>query len=238
MANMVCFNNTEKTFFTFADCILANARKLKLSLYPSLALSVIMPFVMFISFHVRGGSLSDFYTKITSGKYYLFAYMSVAFLASCLMITSKSENYKGAWIYKALPVYKPAEVIKGVAKAFIYKYIIPTYLIVCAVFIAIYGFGIVPDMVLIFLNLIILMLFIFKFSKKELPFSKDFQYAQDGSNVAVVLLSFVICAVFAAIHYFVKLTSMGLLLNIAASMLIAAALWHFSFKISWKDIRA
>jgi len=115
------------------------------------------------------------------------------------MITS-SENYKGAWIYKTLPIDNPGMVMKGAFKGFLYQYIIPAYLLISILFTAIFRLKVIPHLILIFLNLLLLMIVFFLFSQKELPFYKDFNI-QNGNNFLNVMLSFALCALCAFVHY-------------------------------------
>jgi hypothetical protein len=234
--NLICFHPLEKVFFRFTVRMLSNERKLKLKLYPQLALAAIIPLIFFLSFFENDKLSSETFTQITQGKYYLYMYFSIAFLPPLFSMISTSENYKGAWIYKALPVENPAMVLKGAFKGFLYKFIIPIYLFISLVFLAIFGFKIVADLALIFINMLILMLIIFRFSNKELPFYKDFQYTKNGNNVGIVLASMGLCGLLAAIHYGIAFVSFGIAINIGASLVITSILWHSSFHISWEDI--
>lgn len=235
--NIICHSSIEKAFFRFTLQMLDNERKLKLKIYPNMALSVVFPFIFMLNLFGGTESFSDVYAQISQGRYYLYMYISVALLAAMFPLISLSQNYKGAWIYKALPVDNPAAVLKGAFKGFLYKYIVPFFLLISLLFIGIFGLKIVPDLVLIFLNMLLIMLTIFHFSKKELPFYKDFQYAQNGSSTAMIFIMFALCGVAAAIHYIVLVFfSFGLVLNIGISLMIVMILWRYSFKISWKDI--
>ena len=237
VSNIICYHPIEKVFFRFTLQMLDNERKLKLRLYPGFAFSVIFPFIFLLNFFRGQQSFSDTFAQITQGRYYLYLYLSVALLSSSFSMISLSENYKGAWIYKALPVGNPALVLKGAFKGFLYKYIVPIYLFISLIFLAVFGLKIVPDLLLIFLNMLVLMLMILCFSKKELPFYKDFQYAQNGSNTVIVFLSLALCGVAAGIHYMdLVFIPFGVAINIAISLVATIILWHFSFKISWKDI--
>lgn len=237
VSNMICFPPLEKVFFRFTVRMLANERKLKLKLYPSFALSAIIPIIFLMSFSSRTQSFSETYAQITHGAYYLFIYSSVAILCPSFLLISASENYKGAWIYKALPVGNPVVVLKGAFKGFLYKYIVPIYLFLSFTVIVIYGLKTVPDLALMFINMLVLMLIIFSSSKKELPFYKDLQYTQQNNNTGVVFLSMGLCCLFAFVHYMLlKYVPFGVAINIAVSLVIAILLWRSAFKISWKDI--
>ncbi len=235
-AGIICFNRIEKLFFRFTQQMLSNERKLKLKVYPSLALSVIMPFILFFSILGREPLSADTFAAIRQGKYYLYLYFSAAFFPSLFMMISASENYRGAWIYKALPIDNPSVVLKGALKGFLCKYIIPIYLSAGLIFSVIFGFRILPDLVLIFINILVLILTIFRFSKKELPFYKDFESAQNGGNTGMVFLSFGLCGLLAAVHYVFTFFPFGIVINIGVSLAASVILWKISFKISWKDI--
>lgn len=232
----VCYDKLEGTFFRFTQNMLSNERKLKLKLYPSLALAVAIPFILLFSFLRINNSPAELFAVISGGKYYLYLYMSIALLASSVQMLRTSEKYKGAWIYRALPITTPVPVLKGALKGFILKYIMPVYVFASLLFITIYGFKIIPDIILIFFNMLLLVLLIFKCSKKEMPFSRDFQYTQGGNNIGIVFLSFAVCGFLAVIHLLISKISFGVGLYILVSLLLTVLLWKMSFKITWKDV--
>lgn len=233
----VCGDKLEACFYRFTRKILANERKLKLRLFPNLALAVILPLVFLANFIQRGSTVSEFLAKVSAGRLYLFIYFSIAIFASLLQFLSTSEQYKGAWIYKALPIGSPVPVLKGAVKGYILKYLLPAYILVSLLFTAIYGIRIIPDLILIFFNMFLLILLVFKCSKKELPFYKDFQYSKDGNNVAAVFLLFGVCGLFALIHLIVGRYSFGVTLYLAVSILLTVLVWKISFKLTWQDVK-
>lgn len=235
---LACSNKLEATFFRFTQNMLSNERKQKLRLYPNFAFSVVMPFIFMLNNFERRKSLAQAFQNISSGKYYLFLYVSAVLLATSILCMSISEKYKGAWIYKALPIDSPKVIFKASIKAFILKYIVPVYVFESFIFIAIYGFRIVPDLILIFINMMILIMLIFITSKKELPFYKELQYTQDGNGLGVVLLSFLFAGLCAGAHFVVKSINYGILLNMLVSFTIFLILWWNSFKITWNKIKS
>lgn len=237
VSSLVCYNNEERVFFSFTCGMLKNERKLKLRLFPNLALGVIMPFVMMLGMSGRSKSLSESLSTLAGGQYYLYLYISLLFFSTLFSVITMSENFRGAWVYRAMPVKSPGSVLKGAMKAFIYKYIVPFYLLTCIIFIALCGIRVLPDLVLIFINLLILLLAAFKISKKELPFYKEFKTTQGAGNLAQFFLSLFVGGALAAAHYLLAANlSWGLALNLGISLVIFTVLWLVSFRISWKDI--
>ncbi|MEA4989216.1 MAG: ABC transporter permease, partial [Anaerovorax sp.] len=220
VSNIICSHPIEKVFFRFTLQMMGNERKLKLKLYPNLAFAVILPLIFLLNFFNSNQSFAESFSEISNGKYYLMLYFSVAFLDSSFSMISSSENYKGAWIYKTLPIDNPGMVMRGAFKGFLYQYIIPAYLLISILFIAIFRLRVIPNLILIFLNLLLLMIAFFLFSQKELPFYKDFNI-QNGNNLLNVMLSFIFCTVCAFVHYAaVAWIPYGLAINMGISLVL------------------
>lgn len=234
---LICPGRLEKAFFIFSIRILKNERKLKLKLYPNIAFAVIFPFLFLLNFLNKGQSFPQAMAQIKSGYYFLFLYLSAMILTPMISMLGMSENYKGAWIYRVMPIGSPGEILRGTVKAFIYKYVFPVFFFAGLIFTAIYGFPIISNLILIFLNALILIILIYKFSEKELPFCKDFQYTQNGSIIGLMILSMVSCGVFAGIHFMLLwLFSPGIYIFIALSIVLISILWHTAFKVTWQEI--
>ncbi|QNK40195.1 ABC transporter permease [Caproicibacter fermentans] len=237
VSNVICRSRLERAFFTFSARMLKNERKLKLRLYPNITFAMIFPFIFLLNFLSGGRSFAQALAEIKGGDYFLFLYLSAMLLAPMIVMLGMSENYKGSWIYRVMPIGSPGEILKGAAKAFIYKYIFPVFFFAGLIFSAIYGAKIIPDIILIFLNTLILMLLISGFSKKELPFCKDFQYTQNGSNLGLMILSMALSGAFAGVHFMLlRFFSPGIYLFIALSIGLILILWHTAFKVTWREI--
>jgi hypothetical protein len=236
IAKLLCSTDHERLFFRFTQLLSGNERKLKLRLYPTLAFSVFMPFVFMLNSLGRGKTAADFFDDISNGTYHLGLYFTAIMLGSTMQLLKNSENYRGAWIYRALPLESPVPVFKGALKGFLLRFIIPIYLFTSLIFVIICGIRIIPDVLLIFFNMMLLILLIYRFTKKELPFYKDFQYTQDGNTTGFIMLCFFITGLLGGAHYLMTLVPFGVTIYLAVSMLIDVLLWKSSFKIAWKDI--
>lgn len=235
-ARLLCFSPTESAFYRFTQNMLANERKLKLRMYPHLAFAIIMPFIIMASSIKNVGSFSDIISHIASGNYFFGLYMTAAFLAITPTMLSASEEYRGAWIYRALPIESPAPVLKGALKALLSRIILPVYLFTALILILICGARIIPDIILIFINMLILIMLSFKMNNKELPFYRDFQTNQNYTVIGVMILLFIVCGACAGLHLFLQSITPGVAVNIVASLAILSGLWYKSFHITWKDI--
>ncbi|HEX2945630.1 MAG TPA: ABC transporter permease [Clostridia bacterium] len=237
ISRLLCRDKTERSFYRFTSNVLANERKLKLRVMPSLAMAVVLPLVFLINFYRRGTTLAEFHSSILQSKAYLYIYFAVALLSTSLQYINNSEQYRGAWIYKVLPLTSPAPLLKGAMKAYFMKYILPFFVFASLIFLAIFGIRILPDILLMFFNLLVLLLVIFAVSNKELPFYKDFQYTQDKNSIAAWFISFAICGVLVAAHLIAGGLAYGITINLAISVLLTVVIWKAVFRITWNNIK-
>lgn len=232
---LICPDKQERAVFRFTNDMIASERRLKLQLYPSLAFAVIMPFIfIFISF--SEGNMIETFRNLKQSNSYLSVYIGIAMASISVNFISRSEKCKGAWIYKALPVDKPAVFLKGALKAFVFKYNIPLILVISIIIVLFYGPRIIPDLLLMFANMFLLLISFFRISAKQLPFSRDFQNMQQGTNTGLSFLLLLMAGILALLHYGVTFIPFGVTANIALSTIITAVLWNNCFKLSWDKV--
>lgn len=235
MAKMLCFDRMENIFFRFTQNMVSNERKLKLRIYPNMAFASVMPLIIIFRNFDNGNSFSEVVAEITKGKSYLSIYITVLLLSNLVLMLSTSENYKGAWIYKILPIETPEPIFKGSLKGFLMKYIIPVYLIPSLLFLFVYKFRILIDTVVMLLNLILLSIIIFRAVSKELPFCRNFNYVQENT-ILPLIISLGFCGISTAVHWGLKFTKYGMLAYSVVLLIIIVFLWRKSFNFRWKDI--
>lgn len=236
VSRLLCPGRLEKVFFVFSAQVLKNERKLKLRLYPNIAFAVIFPFIFLFNFSNGRQSFAQALAEIKSGDSFLFLYLSAMMLAPMLTMLPMSENYKGAWIYRVMPVASPVEILRGTFMTFVCKYVFPVFLFTGLLFTLIYGPQIIPDLILIFFNTLLLMLIVFKYFDKELPFCRDFQSAQNN-NISVVILSLVLCGAFAGLHFLLRrFFYPGVMIFLALSIVLSVILWHTAFNVTWQEL--
>lgn len=234
---LACRSAQERSMFRFTFAMLQNERKLKLRIYPMIAFAFIFPMIFIMNQIDFDQSFRESMKQVAGGLSYLNLYYSVAILSTLFSFIRLSENYQGAWIYKVLPIENPSEIIKGALKAFILKFVIPAFLLVSILFILIFGRRIIPDLALMFVNMIFLIELSIFMSKKELPFYKDFQYAQNGNNTARFLLMFFLSGIITLVHVgAIFIHPMGIYFNLIVSIILVLVLWKMTFRFTWNQI--
>lgn len=237
IAVLVCKDKIERSMFKFTQNMIATERNLKLKVYPSLAMAVFLP-VLFV-FMDRGHdkSLMENIQTGYGGKIHLLMYITVFLLCFCTAFISNSDNYKGAFIYKTLPIENPGVILKGAVKGTIFKLIIPLYIVESVVFLIFKGSSIIIDLIVIFLVLLILSLVYFKLSNKEMPFSVKFATADNGKLIAPSLITSALLGAFTLIHILIRNNMIFVYVYAVVLLIVNMILWEISFKISWKQIK-
>jgi len=235
IAALVCKDNIEKSMFKFTQNMIATERSLKLKVYPSLAMAVFMP-VLFM-FMNREESFVDNIQTGYGGKIHLLMYISILLLCFCIAYINNSDSYKGALIYKVLPIENPGVILKGAVKGTIFKLIIPVYIFEAAIFLILKGPSIIMDLSAMFLVLLISSLVYFKISNKAMPFSVKFAIADSGKLIGPGITTMLLLGVLAIVHIVIRNNIIFVGIYVLVLLIVNVILWKTSFKVSWKDIK-
>lgn len=236
LGRIFCKNPMEKSFFNFTWNMLKNEREFKLKVYPSLGMSMVFPYLFIFTEFRKYKSFSQWLSAMSGSNYFLNIYFCALILPSIIMMVSYSGSYKGAWIYKVLPIKGLDLIFKGAIKASILKLMIPQYLVQCLIFMLIFGIRLIPQLILVFLNIIFFTIIVFISTKKALPFSLNFQVTQQRDGFKMIPLMLLL-GLIVGVHYLSMKVSYGVFLYILAITMLNIVLWNKAFKISWKDIK-
>lgn len=228
VSNIICPNKEDRVFFRFALDMFNNERQFKLRVYPSLALSAIFPFI-FILNDLRGSSIH----AVVSSKSYFNIYFCALFIPTVIMMIKYSESYKGAWIYGTVPIKDFTSTIKSFIKAFVIRLLIPIYLFDSIIFTFVFGFRIVPDLVIVFLNFILITIICSKILITGLPFSQPYGTEEKSQGVVAIPIM-IIVGVLCLIHFICAPLNCGLLLYGITIFIINIIAWKmlkFNFEL-------
>jgi hypothetical protein len=223
LANVVCFTKTEKIFFKFTSDMIKNERDFKLKVYPSLGMSIIFPFIFMMN-----GNRN--FSNIGSGKSYINLYFCALMLPMVIMMVKYSKNYKGAWIYKVSPLKNTSDIYKGTFKSVILNLIVPIFILECIIFLFIFGLRIFPDLILIFLNMMLYTVICFKAFKRALPFSVPYATGKQSEGLVIIPIMMLL-GVLALIHFLATLVTFGVYINILVVFIIDVIAWKFAFSV-------
>jgi ABC-2 type transport system permease protein len=195
----------EATGFEIAWLLSGRNRDFKMKVYPSFAY-VFVYFAYFIFLDTKGqGSMADRWQHLPGTKLYiLLIYSSSLAMINAITNLAYSDKYKAAWVYYSSPVAVPGQVLTGAVKAMLTKYFIPFYAAVSALAIYIWGAGILPDLLLGFVNVTLFGAFMGAVYLKKMPFSKEFNAGEGTGRFMKGLFILVIPGLVGTGHYLIR----------------------------------
>lgn len=224
LSGLTCRNKEEAMFFRFTWSMMKNEREFKLRVYPTVGLSLVLPFI-FIFNQVWSGDLA----AIRNSKSFLFIYYSALLMTSVVQMLRYSASYKGAWIYKVIPLPGTGMVYRGMLKAAVIKLLVPLFALEAAVFISLFGSRIMADMAAVLLSLLLYSVLCFLVFPRALPFSEKYEAVQRKEFTGRAFVQLIILAGLAGMHYVFTLIPGGVYIYM---VILAAAngwIWRRSF---------
>ncbi|MFJ7826162.1 hypothetical protein [Psychrobacillus sp. NPDC096623] len=204
-ARILCRTKEERTFYKFASLMLKEERELKLKIFPILGFSIIFPFI-FLFNTLSSGSFEE----MKSGNSYMVIYFALIMIPSVVQMLEYSGNYKGQWIFYAAPITNKSIVYSATLKASIVNYFIPILTMLSVLFLWIFSFRILLDLVVVLLAAIMLTLVSYGiFSKGMFPFISSHEHTQTNAFFKVFGSMFMV-GLMAAIHALALIIPYGL----------------------------
>lgn len=193
----------EESMFRFACKMLRNERDFKLKVYPSLGLSLVFPFIMIFS--MRAPDQTPNYTYS-----YLFAYFVVLMIPTVVHMLKYSNKYKGAWLYRILPVQDQMLFYRATLKAFLIQIFLPITLLIGVIFTVIAGFDQVIHFIVITLTGWLFTIVCYRLlNNQRYPFASNFSFAQ-SANTAYMFLTMFLVGFLALLHFLIQLIPYGI----------------------------
>jgi ABC-2 type transport system permease protein len=230
LLNFICRSHEERTFFRFSSLMMKNERDFKLKVYPSLGFSVVIPFIFIMN------SLQSDFSRLSASKAYLSIYFSLIIIPTIMILLKFSGKYKGAWIYKVVPMKQLKPMFSGTIKAFIINLYLPVYLLLSVLFIVLFGWRVLPDLIVVFLTACTYAVICFTIIQKAIPFSEAFDQYNQGGNGVIVFGLMLFVALFAGLHFAFTLFAYGIYIYIGIVVICLGIIWKLAFNLTWEKI--
>lgn len=226
VGNIICRTKEERTFYRFTTNMIRNEREFKLRVYPSLGFSIAFPLIMLFN-SARGSTLA----QVINTKAYFNIYFAAFFLPGVLQFIGNSGNYKGAWIYKVMPIKNYEPIFKGAIKSVFINLFAPIILVVSIIFLIIFKFTIIDQLIVVYFNLILGTFIVFKLFKKDLPFSRAFETIEKRNGFLEILLSTAGIGLLILLHYFSMRIKYGLYIYLVLQLILIGISLKYLFKV-------
>lgn len=227
IGRFICISKEERAFYRFSSIMMSRERDFKLKVYPSLGMALVFPFI-FLFNNLGYQSFSD----ISQGKSYLTIYFCNIIIGTVVYMLQFSGKYKGAWIFQTTPIHKHSAVYRATLKAFLVKLYLPILSVLSIVYIWIFSFRIIPDLIIVFLSAILLVLIAYRvFNNGKYPFTEPLESAnQSGGNTGKMILLMVAVAFFVLVHFIVLAIPFGIYGYLLVLCIINIVGWKLVFK--------
>jgi ABC-2 type transport system permease protein len=232
LAVMFTRSRVERFGFLLTWKLASRDRKFKLNTYPILGIFIVL---VFIFLQKQDHNLLLALESISrTDKYLIFIYLPFIMLIAALDNFQKSENYKAAWVYTALPVQRPGEILSGALKSMMIKVfflLLPLYIFILAT----WGIPVLDDLMLGIAVSLFFCVSVSLVSQRSFPFSRKPEMIT--SNVAQHIV-FAAGFIAAGIFHWQVLLKYPLAVTAAAAVMFAivALLFHFYKKTPWQKI--
>lgn len=227
LSRILCSSRLEQAFFRFAWTMIGNEREFKLKVYPSLGFSVIFPFI-FLFTNINEAGLSG----LPGTKLYLAIYSCALLVPTVILMLEYSGSYKGAWIYRAMPLEDPVSVHRGTLIAAVVRLILPLFVLEAVIFGVLFGGGIFPNLIAAGLAILSYTVISYRYLIMTLPFSEPFDTARQSNGLRTIPLLFLLAGM-GLVHFAATFIDFGVYGYVAVLLGLNWFLWQRGFRV-WK----
>ncbi len=229
IGNVICFKREERAFYRFASTMISRERDFKLKVYPSLGMSFIFP-IIFLYNNMELQEITG--TPLSQGRSYLTLYFANIIIGTVVYMLQFSSKYKGAWVFYTTPIQDNSALYRATLKAFFVKLYLPVLLVLSVVYIWIFSFRILPDILVILVTSLLQVVIAHKvFNKGKFPFTEPMDSANQGGGTAGIIIALMlIVGVFALIHFIISVIPFAIYIYLVILIVLTAVLWKVLLK--------
>ena len=233
LANKICKNNEEKSFFEFIYTNLSRDREFKTRVYPTLASGIIMPLVLLFVTYDRSISIMEYLKSLSTTNNFLNIYLAVILLQNCILLLKYSKEYEASFIYDVLPISKKKNIYSAEFKVIIIKLFVPIFIIIGIPYLILFKAKFIVHLLIAFVSTIFISMGTFRVNDKSLPFSEDYAVTANTSNFLNIIKSIGFVGVAVLLHYLIILKTPYIfsVVYLILLILIMKIIWNKVFDI-------
>lgn len=190
----------EKIYFDFAWQLTKKEREFKTRLYPSIASSLLLPFILLWS------TMSVEAAPETLPEIFGFAPYFVTMMIPMTSVTIRySNNYKARWLFQLNPNKEEGTLLRGVFKAMYTKLLLPVYVVTSLAIVFMVGVSTIPTL---FNGLLLIGLVFYadlSLTMDAIPFTKRYDASEANRGCIASLIFFIATAAVAGVMIGVQL---------------------------------
>jgi ABC-2 type transport system permease protein len=237
IAKWITTTPSERGIFEVIYKILGRDRKIKLKIYPAFGYVAVFGLI----FMMR--SQEDFATtwaNLPNTQYHLMLlYLIFMVLQVALYEIPYSDDFRASWIYYSTPLKNPGEILSGTIKAICVRLFFPSYCIISAFVLYVWGYHAIDDIIIALFNNFLMLIILAMINKRHLPLSMAPDVRAQSGNIMRSILTFVLIGTLGLAHFLLTLLRQhsNFLLGMIPIQVIALYLIFRAYKrTTWNQI--
>ena len=206
-------------------------RQFKLRAYPQVFFLFFFPIIVLLV--SERGPAQVIAGLAESKAYLLLLYLASWMLATVVMLAEYSNQFEAAWVYYALPLHRPGELMLGAIKALACRFTVPVFVLLAIVLSLAAGPEILVDVALALCMTGVITLAVALIACRNLPFSTAISALQSGSRIGRSLVLLVIPAAAGAFHYLLTFVPYAVPVAVIAAAVLYRALARMYARLGW-----
>jgi hypothetical protein len=208
---------TEQGALSFVFKMLGRDNRLKLKIYPTMGYIFVFGFIFIFN---GKKDIAEQWNAITDTRYFiLLLYLPMMISQVALREIPFSDEYKASWIFQSTPVYRPGEILSGMAKAIVIRLLLPFYLLISLIVYGIWGNPVIDDILFAGIGNYLVVWIMVSIETRRLPLSWAPHLRAQAGGFVRGLLVIITTGIPAAGHYFLSFVPWSLYL--VAPVLVA-----------------
>jgi ABC-2 type transport system permease protein len=239
LARVVARRPAERGAFELVWRLSSRDRQYKLRVYPTVAFTFVFAFMwMFMLTGTEQGLAANLAGMPHTDKHLFLLYFASMLAPASLIHLRFSNQPEAAWIYFALPLDRPGEILLGALKAIVVRLMLPTFALVAALTLAIWGWRVLPDILLALAVTLLICVLEALMVARRLPFSEATSNMENSGRSLRSLLLMPLVAAFGLAHYLIRPFPLIVLAAVPAVLLVALGCALLYRRTDWQAIRA
>ena len=196
---------SERAAFELVWQLCSRDRQFKQRTYPTFAFLFVFAAVWVLL--GEGGAGAALRELPHTQKYFLILYFSCMMAPMTIIQLRFSAAHEAAWMYHALPLERPGDILIGAFKVVMVRFVAPVFGLMALAILLVWGLRIAVDVVFAACATVLVSVLQAMIFGRTFPFSEEFNVAQNTGQVVRSMFLMLIPAALGGLHFVMRLIS-------------------------------
>jgi ABC-2 type transport system permease protein len=235
LSRLVARDPVQQSAFELVWHLGGRDRNYKLRVFPQIGFVFVFGFV-FVVASSHEGIRQTLAALPNTNKHLFLLYFGCLLLPNALMPLRFTSQPEAAWVYFSLPVARPGDILLGALQAVLVRIVLPTFLVLSAVTLAIWPPRVIVDVLLALSAGLLVCVAQALLIGRALPFSQATTAMESSGRSARALLLALIPASIGGLHFLLVESPRAVLCATPIVLLISAVLARAYRRTDWRTL--